>query len=193
MLKTTYKPNIPNKRTALLKNLLAFNEEQQIVILNDLCDLPKFKDNEDVKDLKLKINKRFSKTSLDDSIIVETQNSLNKFKKPLKLYTEALEKFKNGIYERNVLDDMRLSLELLVKELLNSNKTLENQIAPLGELLKNKGVNPEVSNSFNKMIDFYTKYQNNYVKHNDLVNQNEMEWIISQTSGMINFLIKVAN
>lgn len=193
MLKTTYKPNIPNKRTALLKNLLAFNEEQQIVILNDLCDLPKFKDNEDVKDLKLKINKRFSKTSLDDSIIVETQNSLNKFKKPLKLYTEALEKFKNGIYERNVLDDMRLSLELLVKELLNSNKTLENQIAPLGELLKNKGVNPEVRNSFNKMIDFYTKYQNNYVKHNDLVNPNEMEWIISQTSGMINFLIKVAN
>ena len=111
----------------------------------------------------------------------------------MKLYTEALEKFKNGIYERNVLDDMRLSLELLVKELLNSNKTLENQIAPLGELLKNKGVNPEVRNSFNKMIDFYTKYQNNYVKHNDLVNQNEMEWIISQTSGMINFLIKVAN
>ena len=53
MLKTTYKPNIPNKRTALLKNLLAFNEEQQIVILNDLCDLPKFKDNEEfVKQVK---------------------------------------------------------------------------------------------------------------------------------------------
>ena len=49
MLKTTYKPSIPNKRTALFQNLVAFNEEQQIVILNDLCALPRFKDNENIR------------------------------------------------------------------------------------------------------------------------------------------------
>lgn len=43
---------------------------------------------------------------------------------------------------------------------------------------------------FNKVIDYYSTYQNSYVKHNDFVKLNEMEFIISQTNSMIKFLVE---
>ena len=36
----------PNKRTALRKNIMAFNDEQQFFIIKELCDLPAFAVNE---------------------------------------------------------------------------------------------------------------------------------------------------
>ena len=38
---------------------------------------------------------------------------------------------------------------------------------------------------------YLCKYQNHYVKHNDAVNPEEIDYIIEQTSATINFLIKV--
>ena len=192
MLKTTYKPSIPNKRTALLYNILAFNEQQQVKILNELCDLSKFDNNENVKKLKIKLNELYAGSQLDNSQIVETKKCLTNFDKSKKLYNEALKKYNQGIYQRNVLDDMRLSLELLIRELVHNEKPIEKQIQPLCELLKNKDVSDEIRNSFSKVIEYYTKYQNRYVKHNDFVKLNEMEWIINQTSIMIQFLVKNA-
>lgn len=193
MLKTTYKPHIPNKRTALLKNILVFNEKQQLIILNELCDLSKFSNNEDVKKLKIKLNEKYSSNNqIDEELIRETKNSLKNYKSSLKVYNEAIEKYKNGIYPRNALDDMRLSLEELLKELLNNNKSLENQISDLGNLLKEKNVSSEIRNLFQKVLDYYSKYQNNNVKHNEAIKlSNEIELIINQTCILINFLIKI--
>ncbi len=194
MLKTTYKPQIPNKRTALLKNISVFNEKQQVIILNELCDLPKFNNNEDVKTLKIKLNRKYSNNVSSDTLneeqIQETEKCLNNYEKSLKIYKEALEKYHEGIYQRNVLDDMRLSLETLIKELLNNNKSLENQTSDLGKLLKDKNVSNEIRNLFQTLLDYYSKYQNNYVKHNDAIKSNEMELIINQTNIMIQFLVK---
>lgn len=36
----------------------------------------------------------------------------------LKQYENALDKYESGIFERNTLDDIRLSFELLVRRLL---------------------------------------------------------------------------
>lgn len=85
---------------------------------------------------------------------------------------------------------MRLSLETLIKELLNNNKSLENQTSDLGKLLKDKNVSNEIRNLFQTLLDYYSKYQNNYVKHNDAIKSNEMELIINQTNIMIQFLVK---
>lgn len=194
MLKTTYKPQpIPNKRTALQKNLSVFNEEQQAKIINYLCNLPKFNNNDEIKSLKHKLVVRYSNllhTDLPQDQTKETEKQLTKYDKALKLYKEAMEKYNNGLYQRNVLDDLRLSLELLLKDLLNNDKTLENQISELGTLLKSKNVSKEIQNLFVKVIDYYSKYQNNHIKHEDLVNPTEIEFIINLTDAMIKFLIK---
>lgn len=42
-----------------------------------------------------------------------------------------------------------------------------------------------------KIIDYYTKFQNNHVKHNDAVNEKEIEFIIELTSVVMKYLIKV--
>ena len=55
--------NFPNKKTALEKNLKCFKPEQQFKIILDLCGLPKFSENEKVKDLLIKLVGRYSKLS----------------------------------------------------------------------------------------------------------------------------------
>lgn len=50
---------VPNKRTALYKNLVAFNACQQFKIIKELCEIDKFANNEDVKKLKAQLYERF--------------------------------------------------------------------------------------------------------------------------------------
>ena len=71
--------------------------------------------------------------SYKNCIVYElTQHWLEDYGNALKEYNLALEKFEKGIYQRNILNDVRLSFELLVKSLLNNEKSLENQVADLG-------------------------------------------------------------
>lgn len=52
---------IPNKRTALYKNLREFNGQQQFVIIKDLCELSQFQNNDNVQQLKKRLFERFSR------------------------------------------------------------------------------------------------------------------------------------
>lgn len=54
---------IPNKRTALYKNLVEFNGNQQFVIIKELSELPIFEDNKEVAKLKSNLFKRYSRFS----------------------------------------------------------------------------------------------------------------------------------
>ncbi|MBR0190234.1 MAG: hypothetical protein IJQ23_07620 [Clostridia bacterium] len=66
---------IPNKRTALYKNLVAFNGQQQFVIIKELSELQLFANNESVRELRKKLFERyssFSVTPIFDEIIEKT-------------------------------------------------------------------------------------------------------------------------
>ena len=43
-----------------------------------------------------------------------------------------------------------------------------------------------------KIIEYYTKFQNNHVKHNDAVNSDEIEYVIELTSVIMKYLIKIS-
>ncbi len=86
---------------------------------------------------------------------------------------------------------MRLSFELLVKDLLDNDKSLENQIAGLGGMLKDTDASVELRNMVIQIIKYYTDFQNHHVKHNDKVNSNEIEYVIELTSVVMKFLIKI--
>ena len=81
--------------------------------------------------------------------------------------------------------------ELLVKALLNNGRSLENQIADLGAQLKIANASSELRNMVTQIIKYYTDFQNNHVKHNDAVNENEIEYVIELTSVVMKYLIKV--
>ena len=192
-----YPQGIPNKRTALKENILAFNAEQQYTILKDLCELPKFSGNVGVKDLRIKLISRYSSLAstssnqINESIIEETKHWLTDFPGAKELYEEAMLKFANNIHERNLLDDIRVSLELLLKELFGNSKSLENQQNELGTYISERNSSKELNNMFLKLVDYFCKYQNTYVKHADNVNENEIEIIIEIASSFMKFLIKI--
>ncbi|MGN6194984.1 MAG: hypothetical protein ACTHOB_08595 [Ginsengibacter sp.] len=189
---------LPNKRTALRENLKAFFPQQQFKIIKDLCELDQFKENSDAKDLKIKLVTRFGHLSSGDSLeemnealIEETRHWLQAYPDSLKLYQEALSKFDNQIYRRNLLDDLRLSLELLLKSILANKKSLENQLGDIGSFIQSKKGSKELNNMFVKLIDYYSKYNNTYVKHDDAIIENEIEIIFEMTSSFMKFLVRL--
>lgn len=119
-----------------------------------------------------------------------TYENLSVCPRAQEVYRSGITKYSAKTYERNVLDDMRLSLELLVKQFLGNEKSLENQISSLGTKLDQFGISSELRNLLTKVIDYMCKYQNNYVKHNDAVNPAEIDYVIEQTSTVINLIVK---
>src|SRR3990172_8695965 len=188
-----------NKRTALKENLSAFSPQQQYRIIKELCELERFQKNQQVKDLKIKLVSRFAQfastgaeSEINETLIEETSHWLETYPESLKLYQEALTKFENEIYTRNLLDDLRLSLEKLLQAVFKNGKSLENQIAMLGEHLNTKGGSKELTNMFVKLVEYYSKYQNSYVKHDDAVIEEEIEFIFEITSSFMKHIIRLA-
>lgn len=54
---------VPNKRTALYKNLMAFNGRQQFTIIKELCELPLFQENAQAQEVKKRLFERFPQFS----------------------------------------------------------------------------------------------------------------------------------
>lgn len=193
-----FPPTLSNKRSALRENLKAFAPNQQFKIIKDLCDLDQFKDNKSVKDLRIKLISRYGHLcagdgadKINESLLDETKHWLADYPASLKLYSDALHKFENDIYKRNLLDDLRLSLEILMKNILNNDKSLEKQANFIGDFIKGRKGSKELTNMFIKLIDYYSKYQNEYVKHDDAVIESEIEIIFEMTSSFMKFLIRM--
>lgn len=190
--------NVQNKRTALRKNLQSFTPEQQFKIIKELCELGQFKESSNIKDLKIKLISRYGYLGTDgrtekinEPLIEETRHWLNDYPDSLKLYEEALNKFENKIYQRNLLDDLRLSLEKLLQAILKNRKSLENQLSEMGSFIKKCNASKELNNMFVKLVDYYTKYQNTYVKHDNAVIETEIEIIFEITCSFMKFLIRI--
>jgi hypothetical protein len=189
-----------NKRTALFENISRFPPEVQFKILKDLCGHPSLleKSSKEVSGLKLKLVTRFSHLDLDPAkdeatpkLIEETKHWLSFFPEALSLYENAMQKHAHGLFQRNVLDDMRLALEKLTQEIVGNQKSLENQQPYIGIFIKDKGGSPELANMLLKLFDYYGKYQNTYVKHDDAVQEDEVVFLIEITSSFMKHLVRL--
>lgn len=203
-----YQVNIPfaqypfdvNKRTALFENIKPFSPTLQFKIIRDLCEHRKFMngENQEVKALKVKLVSQFAHlapkdefSKLNETLIEETRHWLNEYPKSLELYSTAIHKYKHRIFTRNLIDDLRLSLELLLKSIFKNDKSLENQMSSLGLFVESAGGSVQFSNMFMKLIDYYTKYQNTYIKHDDAVNEDETEFVFELTSSFMRYVIRL--
>jgi len=190
----------PNKRSALLDNLRQFKPEQQYKIIRELCDHAKLPQpvSDDVNNLKIQLIARYASifgtntdTTLNQPLVEEVKSFISDFPKSETVYLSALTKFNNGVFERNLVDDLRLSLELLLKNVFGNRKSLENQIPAIGRFISKNGGSKHFSNMFRILVDYYTKYQNAFVKHNDAVIEEEVEFIFEMTSSFMKHLIKM--
>ncbi len=129
--------------------------------------------------------------NINSDLLKQNLLELKHFPESAKLFQAAIDKLNESRFERNLLDDLRLSLESLLKQVLNNSKSLENQLEAVGEYFKERGTSKEVANMFRTLIDYYSKYQNSYIKHNDNIQEYEVDFLINLTSAFINFILKV--
>lgn len=133
----------------------------------------------------------YSEAFLDKPMVIDVINWLNSYEKAQKQYRQALNDMLKGKYDRQVVDSLRLALELFLKQFLKNDKSLENQTKDLGAYLKGKKLSTEVKNMFFKLIDCYAKYNDSHAKHDDSVDENEVEFLLYLTGSFIHFLIKI--
>jgi hypothetical protein len=190
----------PNKRTALFENLQQFSAPQQHRIIREMCEhvTGLGPDRDDVRQLKVALATRYSKydsdaaaAAVNDALVKDTRHWLDLYPDSLSVYNEAIDKFRSRVFERNILDDLRLSLELLLEGIFNNNRSLENQLPALGQFIKQRGGSSELANMFSKLVEYYTRYQNTYVKHADDVIEEEIEFIMEITSAFMKHLVRM--
>lgn len=187
-----------SKRAALFDNLKCFSPEQQYHILKELCQDLRQREREPVKKLFLQLSSRYGAldtdvNQYDTALVEETTHWLSSYPDSLNLYNQALAKKATKTYQRNLLDDLRLSLELLLKSIFGNDKSLENQMPSIGQLVTKANGTVEFCNMFKKLLDYFCKYQNEHVKHDDDVAEIEIDFMIDLTSTFMKGIVRCAN
>jgi len=126
---------------------------------------------------------------LDKKLVDDNLEWLSSYPKSHAAFKNALLKIGKEGEERNVVDNLRLSLELLVNGILGNTKSLENRRDQIGGYLKEKNTSTEIANLFNTVLNYYLKYQNDNAKHENKVSSNEVEFILYLTGTFMRFLL----
>lgn len=85
---------------------------------------------------------------------------------------------------------MRLCFEKVLQVIFSNDKSLENQKAAIGGILKGANLSVEYRNLLITLIDYYTKYQNNHVKHDDNINPYEVSFVVEFTCILMKQMIE---
>ncbi len=186
-----------NKRTVLLENIKKFDGKQQFEMILALCQLEEFGGKVKTLEIQSVLIERYSEFApdpsalLDVSIITETKQLLDDYPQAKKYFESALIKYQTQIFERNLVDDLRFSFEQLLKKVLSNDKPLEKQQGDISKFLNEKGIPDSLISMYNKLREYYCKYQNRHAKHNDRINEQELEFIIELTAIMMKLILRV--
>ena len=128
---------------------------------------------------------------LDDALVSEPLEWLSKYPKSRKTYINALKQYSDGIYIRDVADNLRKTLETFLQEFLGNTKNLETNKNEICKYLGEQGVDSGVSGLFQPLINAYKNINDRIAKHNDAVDKNLLEFLLYQTGVLIRMVIIV--
>ena len=192
---TGYSQTFNNKRTALKENLQRFNEQQAFDIIKYICELNNYNELKEFKDVKVRLYLNFpqyvnKKENIDiDNEIIKSTELLSSYPKAKKTYEDACSLYEFGMYQRNLIDNLRLTLEYNNNNIKHNEKSLEHNIDEICTFFKNKNCSQQFINMFRKLIDYYLKYNNDNIKHDENININEISFIFGLTNLFIKLLI----
>lgn len=129
---------------------------------------------------------------LDEGIVNDVLDWLGKYPKVAKYFEQALKFYAEGNRNeyRNLLDNLRFSIEQLLKEILSNDKSLEKQKDDLLFWLKQRKNHQWIINLYQQLLYYYCKYQNDAVKHDEEFSKDEIEFMIYLTGTFIRFLVQ---
>ena len=118
-------------------------------------------------------------------------SSLESHPKSQCLYDEAVHNINAGGSNRSTLDNIRLSMEQYLQEVIGNKNVLENQEKPLKQFLKSKGATTEVVTSITQFLHSFYKYQDNNVKHDSNVKKEDVDYFLDMANAIINPLAEL--
>lgn len=128
---------------------------------------------------------------LDDALVSEILLWLRDYPGAQKTYVIALKQYADGIYIRDVADNLRKALETFLQEFLGNEKNLETNKNEICRYLGEKGVDPGVSGLFQPLINAYKNINDRVAKHNDKVDARLLEFMLYQTGILIRMVLSV--
>lgn len=132
---------------------------------------------------------------LDEGTVNDVLQWLGGYPEASKSFKAALQFYMQGSPEkhRNLLDNLRLSLEMLIRQVLKNEKSLESQKPILLAWLKGRGLHQQVINMFDSLLSQYAAYQNDAVKHGEKYGGDEIEFMIYQTGTFMRLILRLAD
>lgn len=128
---------------------------------------------------------------LDNALVSEPLEWLRDYPLAQRAWITALKDYSESteLTASETADNFRKALERFFQEFFQSEKSLENLKSEYGTFLTSKDVPGELRNNFEKLLESYTNYINNYAKHHDKASRNVLEYIMYQTGNLIRLLI----
>lgn len=128
---------------------------------------------------------------LDIPLVIDNLIWLDRYNNTKKHFSNAVKMQRTKQNYRNIVDELRFSLESFFQQLFSNRKTLENQKNNVGEFLKNNNISPTISNMYIKLFDLYTIYNNDNAKHGDNITENEVDYLIYLTGSFIRLILQI--
>ena len=132
---------------------------------------------------------------LDEALINENLEWLDNYPEASKQFDAALKIYarKDPSQYRNMLDNLRFSLEHILRAVLNNNKPLEKQKEHILRWLAAHGAHNQIVNMSSDLLNKFALYQNDAVKHQeDKYTPAEVEFVLYLTGTFLR-LIQRAN
>ena len=127
----------------------------------------------------------------DEALVTDVLNWLSDYTRTKEQYDKTLKMILHQAAPRDSIDNLRLSLELFMKEFFNNEKSLENQKSLTGEYLTSHNVSKHFSSMYTTLFTHYTTYNNNEAKHNNTAEEQEIDFLLYLTGSFIRFLVKL--
>ena len=127
----------------------------------------------------------------DDALVSEPLEWLKEYPQAHKTYCIALKQYSDGIYIRDVADNLRKTLETFLQEFLGNSKNLETNKNDICKYLGEQGVDAGILGLYQPLINAYKNINDRIAKHNDAVDQKLLEFLLYQTGVLIRMVISI--
>ncbi|MCQ2416526.1 MAG: hypothetical protein MJ071_01790 [Oscillospiraceae bacterium] len=128
---------------------------------------------------------------LDDALVSEPLEWLKSYPIAHKTFVTALQQYSDGIFIRDVADNLRKALEAFLQEFLCNQKNLESNKNEICKYLGEQGVDAGISGLYQPLINTYKNINDRIAKHNDAVDKKLLEFILYQTGLLIRMVISI--
>lgn len=129
---------------------------------------------------------------MDKDLVSDVLLWLDKYSGAKKTYVNALKQYADGIYTRDVADNLRKALETFLQEFLQNDKNLENNKGEICRYLASQEVDSRIGGMYESIISTYKDINNKTVKHNDKLNARLLEFLLYQTGLLIRMVLRVS-